>query len=98
MPLSEKAIDFLEQHIPEQAVMALKLAYLKALASGSSVLICEGEYLIEQFLMGPKKSLRKFLHQFARNQGKMRHRIKDNIPRVRMFAGLNGLGKTLLNR
>jgi len=59
MPLSEKAIDFLEKHIPEQAVMALKQAYLKALASGSSVLICEGDHLIEQFPDGTKKIIKK---------------------------------------
>jgi hypothetical protein len=59
MSLSEKAIDFLEQHIPEQAVMALKLAYLKALASGSSVLICEDGHLIEQFPDGTKKIIKK---------------------------------------
>lgn len=70
MPLSEKAIDYLEQYIPEQAVMALRLAYLKALASGSSVLICEGEHLIEQFPDGTKKSLRKSNLQHAYDLGK----------------------------
>ena len=59
MPLTEKAIDFLEQHIPEQAVMALKQAYWKALASGSSVLICEDGHLIEQFPDGTKKIIKK---------------------------------------
>lgn len=59
MSLTEKAIDFLEQHIPEQAVMALKQAYWKALASGSSVLVCEGGHLIEQFPDGTKKIIKK---------------------------------------
>ncbi len=39
MALSEEAISFLEEHIPELAEVALKQAYWAALASGSSVLI-----------------------------------------------------------
>ena len=41
MDLSEKALDYLEEHIPELAEIAFKQAYWAALASGSSVLISE---------------------------------------------------------
>ena len=57
--ITEKAIEFLEKHIPEQAQMALKQAYWQALASGSSVLICEDGQLLEQFPDGSKKVLKK---------------------------------------
>lgn len=40
MTIDEKAMQFLEEHIPEQATMALKQAYWQALASGSSVSWC----------------------------------------------------------
>jgi len=36
MDLSEKALDYLEAHIPELAEVAFKQAYWAALASGSS--------------------------------------------------------------
>jgi hypothetical protein len=39
--LSEKAMSFLEEHIPELASVASKQAYWTALASGSSVLIID---------------------------------------------------------
>ena len=38
MALSEEAMCFLEEHIPELADIACKEAYWSALASGSSVL------------------------------------------------------------
>ena len=41
MTLSEEAMSFLEEHIPELADVAFKQAYWAALASGSSVLISE---------------------------------------------------------
>lgn len=57
--IDEKAIGFLEQHIPEQAVMALKQAYWQALASGSNVLICEDGHLVEIRPDGTRKILKK---------------------------------------
>lgn len=59
MTINEKAIQFLEEHIPEQATMALKQAYWQALASGSSVLICEDGNLIEKHPDGTQKILKK---------------------------------------
>ena len=47
MTIDEKGMQFLEEHIPEQATMALKQAYWQALASGSSVLVCEDGKLVE---------------------------------------------------
>lgn len=60
MSLSEKAIDYLEEHIPELAEVAFKQAYWSALASGSSVLISENGSLIEVFPDG-KREFRKKL-------------------------------------
>ncbi|HEY4831391.1 MAG TPA: hypothetical protein VIH61_02410 [Waddliaceae bacterium] len=60
MTLSEKAIDYLEEHIPELAEVAFKQAYWAALASGSSVLISENGSLVEVFPDG-KRQFRKKL-------------------------------------
>lgn len=49
MALSEKAISFLEEHIPELADVAFKQAYWAALASGSSVIVSENGELIKVF-------------------------------------------------
>lgn len=61
MGLSEKAIDYLEEHIPELAEIAFKQAYWAALASGSSVLISENGNLVEVFPDG-KREFKKKLH------------------------------------
>ena len=58
MPLSEEAMNFLEEQIPELAEGAFKTAYLKALSSGSSVLISEGGKLVEIFPDGKKKFIK----------------------------------------
>jgi hypothetical protein len=50
---------FLEEHIPEQAEMALKQAYWRALASGSSVLMSENGALIEVHPDGTKKIIKQ---------------------------------------
>lgn len=59
MGLSEKAIDYLEQHIPELAEIAFKQAYWAALASGSSVLVTENGKLVEFFPDGTRKFIKK---------------------------------------
>ena len=41
MKPDEKAIDYLEEHIPEMAEAAVKQAYWQVLASGASVFISE---------------------------------------------------------
>lgn len=58
MALSEEAMSFLEEHIPELADVAFKQAYWAALASGSSVLIKEDGKLIEIFPDGKKKFIK----------------------------------------
>jgi hypothetical protein len=59
MGLSEKAIDYLEEHIPELAAAAFKQAYWSALASGSSVLMSENGNLVEVFPDGRKEFRKK---------------------------------------
>lgn len=59
MGLTEKAIDYLEEHIPELAEVAFKQAYWAALASGSSVLVSENGGLIEVFPDGRRKFIKK---------------------------------------
>lgn len=59
MDLSEKALDYLEEHIPELAEVAFKQAYWAALASGSSVLMSENGSLVEVFPDGNRKFLKK---------------------------------------
>jgi hypothetical protein len=55
MQIDEKAIDYLEQHIPELAESAMKQAYWQALASGSSVLEHENGVIYEVFPDGTRK-------------------------------------------
>lgn len=59
MELSEEALDYLEEHIPEMIELALKQAYWAALASGSSVLTSEGGNLVEVFPDGKRKFIKK---------------------------------------
>jgi hypothetical protein len=59
MDLSEKALDYLEKHIPELAELAFKQAYWAALASGSSVLVSENGSLVEVFPDGTRKFIKK---------------------------------------
>lgn len=59
MALSEKAMCFLEEHIPELADVAFKQAYWSALASGSSVLISENGNLVEIFPDGKQKIIKR---------------------------------------
>lgn len=47
MALSDKAVDYLEQQIPELAAIATRQAYWQSLASGDSVLIAENGQIIE---------------------------------------------------
>ena len=58
MTLSEEAILFLEEHIPELADIAFKQAYWAALASGSSVLVSENGDLVEVFPDGKHKFIK----------------------------------------
>ncbi len=59
MKLTEKALDYLEAHIPELAEVAFKQAYWAALASGSSVLVSEDGNLVEVFPDGTRKFIKK---------------------------------------
>jgi hypothetical protein len=58
MPLSEKAMCYLEDHIPELAQAAITQAYWAALASGSSVLEAENSMLVEVFPDGTRKIIK----------------------------------------
>lgn len=59
MSLSEEAMCFLEDHIPELAEVAFKQAYWAALASGSSVLVSEKGNLVEVFPDGTQKIIKR---------------------------------------
>lgn len=59
MALSEEAMSFLEEHIPELADVAFKQAYWAALASGSSVLVSENGDLVEVFPDGKHKFIKQ---------------------------------------
>ncbi len=69
MELTEKAIDYLEEHIPELAEVAFKQAYWAALASGSSVLMSENGSLIEVFPDGRREFRKKLPPWTAVKQG-----------------------------
>jgi hypothetical protein len=73
--LSEEAISFLEEHIPELAGIAFKQAYWAALASGSSVLISENGALVEVFPDGKHKFIKRLPRQILVTQGQ---RLKIN--------------------
>jgi len=59
MTLNEKAMSFLEEHIPELAYAAFKQAYWAALASGSTVLVSENGNLVEMYPDGTQKFIKK---------------------------------------
>lgn len=59
MTLNEKAMSFLEEHIPELADAAFKQAYWAALASGSTVLVSENGNLVEMYPDGTQKFIKK---------------------------------------
>ena len=61
MTLSEEAMCFLEEHIPELAEAAFKQAYWAALASGSSVLVSDSGNLVEVFPDGKHKFIKHLL-------------------------------------
>lgn len=69
MDLSEKALDYLEEHIPELAEVAFKQAYWAALASGSSVLISENGSLVEVFPDGERKFIKELPHWIPVKRG-----------------------------
>lgn len=58
MELTEAAMCFLEEHIPELADAAFKQAYWAALAAGSSVLISQNGSLVEIFPDGQQKFIK----------------------------------------
>ena len=58
MTLSEKAMSFLEEHIPELASFAFKQASQAALASGSSVLVSKSGDVVEVFPDGTHKFIK----------------------------------------
>lgn len=59
MDMTEESIQYLEKHIPILADAAVKQAYWQALATGSSVLICEDDVMVEIFPDGTRKVLKQ---------------------------------------
>ena len=70
MTLSEEAMSYLEEHIPELANIAFKQAYWAALASGSSVLVSENGKLIEVFPEGRHKFIKNLAPSIPVTPGK----------------------------
>jgi hypothetical protein len=58
MSIQEKAIQYLEAHIPELAGSAVTQAYWQALAAGSSVLESENGVIYEVFPDGMRNILK----------------------------------------
>ena len=54
MALSDKEIDYLEEHLPELMATATKQAYWQTLASGQSVLIAQNGQLIRVYPDGTR--------------------------------------------
>lgn len=59
MQITEKAMRFLEEHIPELVGAAITQAYWEALATGSSVTQCENGIIYEVFPDGTRKIIKK---------------------------------------
>ena len=59
MSMTEESMRFLEENIPILADAAVKQAYWQALASSSSVLVCEDGALVEMFPDGTRKVLKQ---------------------------------------
>lgn len=58
MELTEEAMCFLEEHIPELAAAAITQAYWSALASGSTVLEADNGMLVEVYPDGTRKIIK----------------------------------------
>lgn len=69
MDLNEASLHFLEEHIPELAEAATKQAYWAALATGSSVLICENATLVEVHPDGTRQIIKKLPPQVRVTKG-----------------------------
>lgn len=100
MNLPEKTLQLLEVSIPVLAEAALKQAYWHALASGSAVVLFDGDQLVEQQPDGEQKSLGitiqpDYLPISAATDKIMPARF---APRLRLFAGPEGSGKRTITR
>lgn len=69
MSITEESMRFLEENIPILADAAIKQAYWQALASGSSVLVCENDVLVETFPDGSRKVLKQLEPQTSATLG-----------------------------
>ncbi len=59
MALNEKEMTFLEAYIPELTEKATQRAYFEALSAGHSVVISEGDQIIEVFPDGIRKVVKQ---------------------------------------
>jgi hypothetical protein len=69
MTMTEESMRFLEEHIPILADAAVKQAYWQALATGSSVLVCEDSVMYEIFPDGTRKVVKHLEPQTAVSLG-----------------------------
>ena len=59
MKLTEEAMTYLEERIPELAENATNQAFLETLASGETVLVAEKGNIVEVFPDGTRKIIKK---------------------------------------
>lgn len=69
MNITEEAMRYLEEHIPEMASAAVKQAYWQALASGSTVLEVENGALVEVSPDGSRKVIKQMPPHTAVRRG-----------------------------
>ena len=75
MPTSEKAMQFLEDHIPELAQSAVTQAYWQALTTTGKVMEARNGQLIETTADGSVRVLRSIAKPFAVTIGTKRVRV-----------------------
>ncbi len=71
MTINDKAIEYLEQHIPELAESATSQAYWQALAEGNSVIIAQNGKLIEVFPDGTQVLIKEIAPRIKMQKGQI---------------------------
>lgn len=101
MKFDDTSIGFLEGHIPDLANGAFARAYWHALASGGSVLEADGNRIFEVAQDGSRETVARVAYPVEVDTlacptfpGQGLRMAARNAPRVTLFGGPNGSGKT----